>query len=153
MNLERIKQLAEEILAELNVGGATVPVTPPASSPIDADQAWRNETGFPKIKTVGNCNYMLQKPLNPVYTGSVTNFMIGGVDKGGAYLADPGGPNGDRSPAGLPMINGQVMYGGSVFPNDQAVRDYLVSVGNRDAELIKAGGSFSPYNPDGTPRG
>jgi len=45
------------------------------------------------------------------------------------------------------------MFGGSSFPNDQAVRDYLVSVGKRDAaEALSDPAGFSPYNPDGTPR-
>lgn len=110
MNLERIRQLAEEILVELNVGGATVPVSAPS-------EEWRNETGWPLAKVFGRATFNMTAPTNPLWKPSLEAEVIGHQ----AALADPGAPSGSRSPAGFPTVNGRVQWGGQTFDNDEQV--------------------------------
>ena len=112
MNLERIRQLAEEILAELNVGGATIPVSQPV------DEAWRNETGWPLAKVFGRATFNMTAPTNPLWKPTVEAEIFGSQ---GAALADPGVPSGARSPAGFPTASGRVQWGGQTFDNDEQV--------------------------------
>ena len=113
MNLDRIKQLAQEILVELEVGGATVPVTPPVTN-----EEWRNETGWPLAKVFGRATFNMTAPTNPLWKPSVNAEVVGSQ---GAALADPGAPSGSRSPAGFPLAGGRVLYGDQGFDNDEQV--------------------------------
>lgn len=137
MNLERIRQLAEEILAELNVGGVTVPVTP--------DNSWANETGFPKHKTFGRATFAMTAPTNPMWKPSIEAEVIGSQ---GAFLVDPGVPSGNRSPAGFPAVNGKPQWGGQVFDNDDQVLAVIAQeakdAANHDAEWAKHWNSMYP---------
>ncbi len=154
MDLNKIKDLANQIILEIDNNLSNKPNDQSiqiSENVNDETQDWRNETGFPKIKKINGINYMLRAPLNPVYEGSASNHIFGGQDN--TYISDPGGIDGKRSPWGLPMMNNIVLFGGSSFINDQAVKDYLSSREKRDAELDKIDKSgFSPYNPDGTPK-
>ncbi len=114
MNLERIKQLAQEILVELDAGGVTIPPTPTTPP----NEEWRNETGWPLAKTFGRATFNMTAPTNPLWKPSVEAEVFGSQ---GAHLADPGAPSGSRSPAGFPTAGGRVQWGGQTFDNDEQV--------------------------------
>lgn len=114
MNLERIKQLAQEILVELDAGGVTVPPTPTTPT----NEEWRNETGWPLAKTFGRATFNMTAPTNPLWKPSVNAEVFGSQ---GAHLADPGAPSGSRSAAGFPTAGGRVLWGDQGFDNDEQV--------------------------------
>lgn len=116
VNLDRVRELVNLLHAELNNGSTT---TPP---PVLEDESWRNEPGFPKLKTINGATFDLLTPLNPKYIGSVTDQVLGSQ---GAHIHDPASPQGARSPAGWPTVNGKPQYAGNVFEDDAAVQAYL----------------------------
>lgn len=119
-----------KFLIEIDTEAGTASIVgQPSRGPANED--WRNETGFPKIKQFGRAQFMLTAPLNPRWRPSAHAEVIGAAP---AYLADPSG--GARSPAGFPLHNGRVLYGDSTFENDAMLEDYIARTAMRDANLI-----------------
>lgn len=125
------------------------------STPVENNEDWRNETGFPKVKTINGVTMMLLEPLNPKWRGSVASQIITGYGKVGVDPSNSPDPAVYplRSPAGFPMIypvipdqNGKpfvsnkmpprVSFDGQTFENDAMVDDYLTRVSLRDQNLI-----------------
>lgn len=127
-------------------------------------EAWRHETGFPKLVEIDGTTYWLKAPINPKWRPAVTDRVMGAqfVPKpanrlpGVAYLQDPSNaPDGYalRSAAGYPLtyaLQGDghpapgfppgVLFDGTTHLSDADVESYIAAVQARDAAL-------SQYHP------
>lgn len=121
------------------------------------EEDWRNETGFPKVKTINGVTMMLKAPLNPLWRGSVTSEVFTSYGKTGADPSNSPDPDTYplRSPGGFPMVYPVVLdtdgklhvsnkvpprisFDGQTFENDALVSDYIMRSKMRDDNL-KAG--------------
>ena len=79
--------------------------------------AWRDETGFPKVKLINGAHVMLQAPVNPEWEPSSAAQTFGRAP--GTFVADPSSPPGARSRSGYPTVGGFIQFGDGSFRTEE----------------------------------
>ncbi len=87
--------------------------------------AWRSETGFPKVKTINGATVMLYAPINPEWEPSTAAKTLG---QQGSHVQDPSMPPGARSPSGFPLYYNRIMFADETFANEAELTDWRARV-------------------------